>query len=379
MTRQNIAVVVGTRPEVIKMAPIVFALRDSELYQPVLISTGQQREMLDQAFEVFGLKPDIELGLMAPKQTLADLTARALVATSSALADVAPAWTLVQGDTTTAFAAGLASFYAQIPVGHVEAGLRSGRRYSPFPEELNRRMLDQLSELLFAPTMNAASQLADEGFPASRIHTTGNTVVDALLEIRKGLKCAPVSIPGLDESKLVGKRLVLVTAHRRESFGAPLMEMCQALVQIVRDNPEVVLVYPVHLNPNVQDPVRRILDNEDRIILLPPLGYRELVSLMERSYIVLTDSGGIQEEAPTFGKPLLVMRDVTERPEGIEAGVARLVGTSAQVIRHEANRLLQDAAAHRAMSGAVNPYGDGTAARMIVRLLERSAGARKAA
>lgn len=378
MTRQNVAVVVGTRPEVIKMAPIVFALRESSAYRPVLLSTGQQREMLDQALDVFGLKPDVELGLMSPGQTLPDLTARALAASSRALADIAPAWTLVQGDTTTAFAAGLASFYAQIPVGHVEAGLRSGRRYAPFPEELNRRMLDQLSELLFAPTVQAASRLTEEGFSPERIHVTGNTVVDALLDIRSRLATSPVSIPGLDESKLAGKRLVLVTAHRRESFGAPFMEMCNALVQIVRDNPDVVLVYPVHLNPNVQAPVRRILEDEDRIILLPPLGYRELVSLMERSYFVLTDSGGIQEEAPTFGKPLLVMRDVTERPEGIDAGVARLVGTSAVIIRHEANRLLRDPAAHRAMAAAVNPYGDGTAARAIVHLLERTA-VRKAA
>jgi UDP-N-acetylglucosamine 2-epimerase (non-hydrolysing) len=378
MTRQNVAVVVGTRPEVIKMAPIVFALRDSAEYQPVLISTGQQREMLDQTLEVFGLIPDVELDLMAPRQSLPDLTARALTATSRTLADVAPAWTLVQGDTTTAFAAGLASFYMHIPVAHVEAGLRSGRRYAPFPEEINRRMLDQLSEQLFAPTVTAASRLRGEGFASSRIHVTGNTVVDALLDIRERLKQTPVSIPGLDESKLVGKRLVLVTAHRRESFGAPFMEMCNALVHIVRDNPDVVLVYPVHLNPNVQAPVRRILGDEERIILLPPLGYRELVTLLERSYFVLTDSGGIQEEAPTFGKPLLVMRDVTERPEGIDAGVARLVGTSAVVIRAEANRLLRDPAAHRAMAAAVNPYGDGTAALAIVHLLERYA-ARKAA
>jgi UDP-N-acetylglucosamine 2-epimerase (non-hydrolysing) len=378
MTRQNVAVVVGTRPEVIKMAPIVFALRDSSQYQPVLISTGQQREMLDQALDVFGLKPDVELDLMAPGQALPELTARALTATSQALAEIAPAWTLVQGDTTTAFAAGLASFYAQIPVGHVEAGLRSGRRYAPFPEEINRRMLDQVSELLFAPTGTAASRLHDEGFASSRIHVTGNTVVDALLDIRERLRQTPVPVRGLDEARIAGKRLVLVTAHRRESFGAPFVEMCKALVQIVRENPDVVLVYPVHLNPNVQAPVRRLLEDEDRLFLLPPLDYLELVTLMERSYFVLTDSGGIQEEAPTFGKPLLVMRDVTERPEGIDAGVARLVGTSAAVIRAEANRLLRDRIAHRAMAAAVNPYGDGTAARSIVQLLECNA-ARKAA
>lgn len=354
------------------MAPVVFALRDSALFRPVLISTGQHREMLDQALSVFDLRPDIDLGLMAPKQGLADLTARAVVATHDVLSELAPAWTLVQGDTTTAFAAGLAGFYAQIPVAHVEAGLRSGHRYSPYPEEINRRMLDQLSELLFAPTAAAAGRLAEEGFPLSRIHVTGNTVVDALLGIRKRLHQHPVSIAGLDESRLVGRRIVLVTAHRRESFGAPFREMCEALRQIARDNPDVVLVYPVHLNPNVDRPVRRMLEAEERIILLPPLGYLEFVSLLERSYLVMTDSGGVQEEAPTFGKPILVMRDVTERPEGIDAGVARLVGTSGVVIQREANRLLRDPVAYRAMSSAVNPYGDGSAARTIVRLLERS-------
>lgn len=379
MNRQNVAVIVGTRPEVIKMAPVYNALRESGVFEPVLISTGQHREMLDQALAVFGLRPDYDLELMEPGQTLSGITARTITSMSHALAKAAPAWVLVQGDTTTAFAAGLSAFYAKVPVAHIEAGLRSGRRYSPFPEEINRRMIDQLAELLFAPTGEAAAHLIDEGFRPSTVHVTGNTVVDALLAIRKRLRAEPVPIPGLDDEKVAGRRIVLVTAHRRESFGAPFAEMLGALRQIARDNSDVLVVYPVHLNPNVAGPVHRMLDGEERIVLLSPLGYLEFVSLLERSYLVLSDSGGVQEEAPTFGKPVLVLRDVTERPEGIDAGVARLVGTSAPVIQLEANRLLRDSGAYRAMSGATNPYGDGTAAQQIVRHLEHWSLAAKAA
>lgn len=379
MTRANVAVVVGTRPEVIKMAPLYFALRDSGRFTPVLVSTGQHRQMLDQALDVFGLTPDIDLELMAPGQTLSDVTSRTLRGMTGVLADLAPAWVLVQGDTTTAFAAGLASFYAHVPVAHVEAGLRSGRRYSPYPEEVNRRMIDQLAELLFAPTSDAAAKLIDEGFARSSVHVTGNTVVDALVSIRERLRSEHIRIPGLDEDRVAGKRIVLVTAHRRESFGAPFVEMCRALRQIVRDHPDVIVVYPVHLNPNIDGPARQLLEHEERIVLLPPLGYLEFVALLEHSYLVLTDSGGVQEEAPTFGKPILVLRDVTERPEGIEAGVARLVGTSAARIHREATTLLRDPAAYRAMSAGVNPYGDGTAARQIVMHLERHTSVAKAA
>lgn len=379
MTRANVAVVVGTRPEVIKMAPVVFALRASSAFEPVLVSTGQHREMLDQALDVFGLTPDIDLALMAPSQTLADLTARTVSAMSRVVADLAPSWVLVQGDTTTAFAAGLAGFYAQIPVGHVEAGLRSGRRYSPFPEEINRRMLDQISELLFAPTADAAARLIREGFHPSTVHVTGNTVVDALQSVRARLRAQPVPIAGLDEARIAGKRIVLVTAHRRESHGAPFVDICRALRQIARDNPDVVIVYPVHLNPKIAGPAHELLDDQDRVLLLPPVGYLEFVSLLERSTIVLTDSGGVQEEAPTFGKPILVLRDVTERPEGVDAGVARIVGTHPGAICREANRLLRDPAAYRAMSSALNPYGDGTAAEEIVHHLEHWLLARKAA
>jgi len=369
MTRGRVAIVVGTRPEVIKLAPVVLALRQSHELAPVVISTGQHRTMLDQALEVFGIAPDIDLGLMAPGQTLEELTARALVKMKETLAAVAPSWVVVQGDTTTALAAAMASFYARVPVAHVEAGLRSGDLSSPFPEEMNRRMIDQIADLLLAPTRGAADHLLGEGFAPSRIHVTGNTVVDALHAVRERIRLRPVAIPGLPEEKVAGKRIVLCTAHRRESFGAPLLDMLKALRQIARDNPDVLLVYPVHLNPNVDGPARSILGGEERVLLLPPLGYLEFVALLERSHLVLTDSGGVQEEAPSFGKPILVMRDVTERPEGVAAGVARLVGTSGPTIYREAMQLLRDPAAYRAMATAVNPYGDGHAARRSVQAL----------
>lgn len=378
MSRSNVIVVIGTRPEVIKMAPVVFALRESATLAPVLVSTGQHREMLDQALEVFGLRPDLDLQLMAPSQTLPDLAARTLARMSDVLEEAQPAWVLVQGDTTTAFAAGLASFYARIPVGHVEAGLRSGRRYEPFPEEINRRMIDQFAEQLFAPTWHAAAKLIEEGASRESVHVTGNTVVDALLMIRARLQRQPVTIPGLDEARVAGRRIVLVTAHRRESFGAPLVEITEALRAIVREFPDVVIVYPVHMNPNVDVPVRQLLADEDRIVLLPPLGYLEFVSMLERAYLVMTDSGGVQEEAPTFGKPILVLRDVTERPEGVEAGAARLVGASKARIVREAKRLLSDEHAYRAM-GAINPYGEGNAARLIVKHLEARMAVQRAA
>jgi len=374
VSRAQVAIVIGTRPEVIKMAPIVHALRKSETLAPYVISTGQHRQMLDQSLEVFGIRPDVDLEVMSPQQDLSELTARTLVRMRVELERVTPSWMVVQGDTTTALAAALAGFYAHIPVAHVEAGLRSGQRYSPYPEEINRRIIDQVADVLFAPTSGAAARLFDEGFSPDHVWVTGNTVVDALLAIREQLHAHPVAIPGLDSTLVDGKRLVLTTAHRRESFGEPLIAMCEALRQLARDNPDVVIVYPVHLNPNVSLPVRRILANQDRIVLLPPLDYLQFVSLLERAYLVLTDSGGVQEEAPTFGKPVLVLRRVTERPEGIDAGVARLVGTAPQDIIREATRLLRDPAAYRAMAAAVNPYGDGTAACQIVKHLEGRAG-----
>lgn len=379
MSRAPVAIVIGTRPEVIKMAPIIQALNDSETLAPWVISTGQHREMLDQSLAVFGIACDVDLGVMAPHQNLSELTARTLVGMRAELERVKPVCVVVQGDTTTAVAAALAGFYARIPVAHVEAGLRSGRRWSPYPEEINRRVIDQIADMLFAPTRGAAARLVDEGFGTDRIRVTGNTVVDALLAIRNRLRIHPVAIPELDAQLersetgggIDGRRLILVTAHRRESFGEPLAAMCEALCQLAHDHPDVVIVYPVHLNPNVSVPVRSLLADHDRIVLLPPLDYLQFVSLLSRAYLVLTDSGGVQEEAPTFGKPVLVLRQVTERPEGIAAGVARLVGTAAQDIVREATRLLREPAAYRAMAAAINPYGDGTAGRQIVQHLER--------
>jgi UDP-N-acetylglucosamine 2-epimerase (non-hydrolysing) len=368
----KVAVVAGTRPEVIKLVPVVQALRATPGIDPLFISTGQHRQMLDQALAVFGEKPDFDLQVMSSTQTLHEVTTRTITGMRDVLERERPEWVVVQGDTVTAFAAALAAFYSRIPVAHVEAGLRSGNRHSPFPEEVNRRMVDQLSEALFAPTAEAAELLRAEGFAAASIHVTGNTVVDALLSVRARLRQYPVSVPGLDEQKLAGRRMLLVTAHRRESFGDSFREMCLALRRIVDDAPEACVVYPVHLNPNVAGPARALLGGHERILLLEPAGYAEFVTLLERAHLVLTDSGGVQEEAPTFAKPLLVMREVTERPEGIAAGVARLVGTSGARIHAETMRLLRDEHAYRSMATGHNPYGDGQASRRIADLLAAS-------
>ena len=359
-----IAVVVGTRPEAIKLAPVVTELRRRG-EQTLLVSTGQHREMLAQSLAVFGLVPDAELAVMTPGQGLAELTARTVEGMTSVLVAHRPRWVVVQGDTTTAFAAALAASYAKIPVAHVEAGLRSGARYSPFPEEMNRRLIDQLSEKLFAPTPQARVLLTREGFAPASIEVTGNTVVDALLAARARVRAEPVAIPSLGAA-LAGRRMILVTAHRRESFGDGLASICDALRAIVEADPTVVVVYPVHLNPNVDGPVRRILAGAPRVVLLPPVSYLQFVHLLDRAHLVLTDSGGVQEEAPTFRKPLLVMRDVTERPEGIAAGVARLVGTRTETIFAATMRLLGDPELYAAMASGSNPYGDGFASRRIV-------------
>lgn len=371
MTLANrVAVVVGTRPEVIKLAPVVRALRERGKLEPVLISTGQHRQMLDQALGVFGLRPDIDLAVMSQGQTLHDITGRTLAGMRGVLHELQPSWMIVQGDTTTAFAAALAAFYDKIPVAHVEAGLRSGQRYSPFPEEINRRLVDQLSSVLFAPTESARQLLLKEGLPAAAIHMTGNTVVDALLSAREIVRRRGVSINGLSDAALRGRRMILVTAHRRESFGSGFEQMCRAMLRIVAEHPDVCIVYPVHLNPNVEGPVRRILGSSSSVMLLPPVSYLEFVALMDRAHFILTDSGGVQEEAPSFRKPVLVMRDVTERPEGIEAGVARLVGTSERRISEEASRLLCDPKHYASMASGLNPYGDGTAGARIAKTLE---------
>jgi len=369
--RAPVAVVVGTRPEAIKMAPVVRVLGRSRHLAPLLVSTGQHRQMLDQALAAFSLVPDIDLGVMAARQTLADTTARILEGMRRILDERRPAWVLVQGDTTTALAGAMAAFYAHIPVGHVEAGLRTDDRNAPFPEEMNRRVVDQLADLYFAPTASAGRRLRTEGVTPGSVHVTGNTVVDALLATREAVRADGRAVHGVPKALLQGRRLVLVTVHRRESFGEGLRSICAAVRRLVNDTPDVCVALPVHLNPLVEGPVRQFLGAHPRIALLPPLSYLDFVALLDRAHLVLTDSGGVQEEAPTFGKPILVMRDVTERPEGLAAGVAKLVGTDEDRIYAEAATLLRDETAWRRMAGGGNPYGDGLAAQRIVTLLER--------
>jgi UDP-N-acetylglucosamine 2-epimerase (hydrolysing) len=367
--RPRILCVFGTRPEAIKMAPVVRALASpaSEL-EPVVCVTDQHREMLDQVLAFFDLRPEHRLAVMCQDQTPSQVAARVLDRLPRVLDEVRPAAVLVQGDTTTTMAAALGAFYARVPVGHVEAGLRTNRLDAPFPEEANRQITTKITRWHFAPTAEARDNLLGERVPASRIAVTGNTVVDSLRWAVERLGEHRVG-PALPADPAC--RLILATAHRRESFGAPLVELCTALRRLVDRNPDVELAYPVHLNPHVQEAVRQMLGHP-RIHLLPPLSYPELVDLLRRSYLVLTDSGGIQEEAPSLGKPVLVLRDITERPDGVAAGTARLVGTSGRRIVAETERLLRDPGAYAAMGRAHNPYGDGRASERIVRVLRRA-------
>jgi UDP-N-acetylglucosamine 2-epimerase (non-hydrolysing) len=360
--------VIGTRPEAIKMAPVIQRLtRDHDYVESRLCATAQHREMLDQVLNLFDIVPDIDLDLMQPGQTPSQVAAQVFEALEPILCDLRPEWVLVQGDTTTVMAAAICAHYNRVRVGHVEAGLRSFDRANPFPEEINRIVADHASDLHFAPTSRARQNLLDEGIPADRIMVTGNTVVDALLHVA----ARPWEPPGESVLRQIDhrKQLILVTAHRRENFGAPLQRICQAL-QSLAGRGDVEIVYPVHLNPNVLDPVRGMLSGIADIHLVPPLDYQHLVQLMKVSTLVLTDSGGIQEEAPSLGVPVLVLREVTERPEGVEAGTARVVGTDAERIVAEASRLLDDPLAYQKMAQAVSPYGDGHAAARIVQALE---------
>jgi UDP-N-acetylglucosamine 2-epimerase (non-hydrolysing) len=361
---KRILTIFGTRPEAIKLAPVILELKKHpERIESLVCVTAQHREMLDQVLEWFQIRPDYDLDLMLPDQGLAEFASRALVSVSQVLQKVQPDVVLVQGDTTTAMMAALAAFYRRIPVGHVEAGLRTRNRYNPFPEEINRRMAGVLASYHFAPTERAAAALRAEQVPEESIFITGNTVVDALLMTVQ----RPVDLElgfGLD-----GRRLILVTAHRRESFGAPFESLCLALRDLAGRNPDVEIVYPVHLNPKVREPVGRILAGQPRIHLLEPLRYEQFAHLMAQAYLILTDSGGIQEEAPVLGKPTLVMRETTERPEAIEAGTANLVGTDRHRIVAEAECLLHDPEAYRAMAQAGSPFGDGQAAERIVNIL----------
>lgn len=365
--RRPILVVVGTRPEAIKMAPVVFALRESSGLRPVLVATGQHRTMLGQALEAFGLRPDEDLAVMQPGQSLEDLTGRLVPSLAALYHRRKPAAVLVQGDTTTTFTAALAAFYAGVPVGHVEAGLRTFDPRSPFPEEVNRRLTDHLSEWLFPPTRHAAGLLRAEGFPARRILMTGNTVVDAL---DWTMQNAPPAWPAGLEGQLGDDPVILVTAHRRESFGAPLNELFGAIRELVDQEPTLRVVYPVHLNPEVRRSVEARLRGHPRIHLIEPVSYPEMVTLLNRCRLVLTDSGGLQEEAPTLGKPVLVTRTTTERPEGLAAGTSILVGTAPRRVIAACRRLLRSAPPHPDRRRR-NPYGDGRAAERIVARLER--------
>ena len=369
---KRILVVFGTRPEAIKMAPLVHELKSDARFDVKTCVTGQHREMLDQVLALFSIEPEYDLNIMQPGQTLAQVTSRILLGLDEVLEAFKPSVVLVHGDTATTFAASLAAYYKQIPVGHIEAGLRTGNIYSPWPEEGNRKLTACLTNFHFAPTDTSKENLIKESYSSDSIFITGNTVIDALFMIRDRLvKDTSLSaeldtqFPMLDENK----RLILVTGHRRESFGGGFERICEALLTTAKQFPDCQILYPVHLNPNVQEPVNRLLVDVDNIHLIEPQQYLPFIYLMTKAHIILTDSGGIQEEAPSLGKPVLVMRDTTERPEAVEAGTVKLVGTDTQTIVNELVKLLTDTEAYEAMSRAHNPYGDGLACKRIATVL----------
>ncbi len=369
MSKKKVLTVFGTRPEAIKMAPLVHALNADERFDSKCCVTAQHREMLDQVLELFEITPDYDLNLMKAGQTLNEVTARILLELKPVLNEFKPDVVLVHGDTATTFAASLAAYYEQIAVGHVEAGLRTGNIYSPWPEEANRKLTGALAQYHFAPTETSKQNLLQESYSPERIAVTGNTVIDALLLVKEKIDTdvqlreeLDAQFPYLDNSK----KLILVTGHRRESFGGGFERICQALAETAQNHPDVQILYPMHLNPNVREPVNRILGRVDNVILIEPQQYLPFIYLMDRSDIILTDSGGIQEEAPSLGKPVLVMRDTTERPEAVAAGTVKLVGTSVDVIVSNLNTLLTDNEAYQRMSVAHNPYGDGNACQRIL-------------
>lgn len=379
--RKKILIVFGTRPEAIKMAPVVKEIGKHPEFEGVVCVTAQHRQMLDQVLKIFDISPDYDLDIMRPKQDLFDITAYTLTGLKDILKREHPDMVLVQGDTTTAFASGLAAYYLKIPIGHIEAGLRTHNKYSPFPEEINRHLLSTLADLHFSPTEWSKSNLLKEGIASESIWVTGNTVIDALLTVVKGQETG-------DKQKTLGKyfeekynlclnsklktkssKLILVTGHRRENFGQQFKNICYALKEIAEERKDVTIVYPVHLNPNVQQPVRNILNDLSNIHLIEPLEYEHFVFLMNKSYMILTDSGGIQEEAPSLGKPVLVMRETTERPEGIKEKAVKLVGTNKDTIVEETLEILDNSQRYESMSKGLNPYGDGHASERILKVL----------
>ena len=381
--KTTVLLIFGTRPEAIKMAPLVKAFKKNpSQFKTLVCVTGQHRQMLDQVLELFEITPDYDLDIMKPGQDLYDVTARVLIGMRDVLTSVKPDVVLVHGDTTTSTAAALAAFYQQIPVGHVEAGLRTGNIYSPWPEEMNRLITGRITTHHFSPTPLAKENLLKEGLNPARITVTGNTVIDALQlvvnKLREDVKLADnvvnrVREMGYDTNRLNGeKRMVLITGHRRENFGEGFLNICHAIKNLAAKYPDVDFVYPMHLNPNVRKPVLEILgEKEDNIFLTEPLDYLPFVYMMQHSTLILTDSGGVQEEAPGLGKPVLVMRDTTERPEAVEAGTVLLVGTNREKIEQSVSMLLEDVNTYRRMSEAVNPYGDGLACERIVDYLAK--------
>lgn len=371
---KKIMVVFGTRPEAIKMAPVVKELqRKPDIFQMIVCVTAQHRQMLDQVLNVFGIKPDYDLDIMKPGQGLFDIVCNVLQGLKHIMGEEKPDLVMVHGDTTTTMAASIAAFYNQMEVGHIEAGLRTWNKYAPFPEEINRKVTGCITDLHFAPTQNAKENLLREGIKKENIWVTGNTVIDAMLEIAKRLKNDEILQQEMAEKFSFlnsRKRLILVTGHRRENFGEGFERICYALKDIATNYADVEILYPVHLNPNVQVPVRRILDGVNNVYLIDPVDYLPFVYLMNRSYLIITDSGGVQEEAPSLGKPVLVLRDVTERPEAVKAGTVKLVGTDRKKIVAVAHELLEDEKAYKKMSLAHNPYGDGKAAERIARVVE---------
>ncbi|MBY6063734.1 non-hydrolyzing UDP-N-acetylglucosamine 2-epimerase [Pseudidiomarina sediminum] len=374
--QKKFLVVFGTRPEAIKMAPLVKALQQVPSWDVRVCVTAQHREMLDQVLRLFNITPDYDLNLMQPKQSLNQLAARVLTEIEPVLSEFAPDLVFVHGDTLTTLTTAMAAYFQQIPVAHIEAGLRTGNIYSPWPEEANRKLVAGITRWHFAPTPSAQANLLAEGVDANTIHITGNTVIDALLHVRDELEQDAALQQRFAEefdavTGPVGQQMILVTGHRRESFGAGFERICTALAALAKANPDTQIVYPVHLNPQVQEPVNRLLSGIDNVHLIAPQDYLPFVYLMNRATVILTDSGGIQEEAPSLAKPVLVMRDTTERPEAVAAGTVKLVGTDSAKIISETQRLLDDADYYQSMSQAHNPYGDGTACAQIVALLQQ--------
>lgn len=368
--KKKILTVIGTRPEAIKLCPMVLELQKRpDEFESVVCSTGQHKEMLEQVFRTFNVNADFDLQLMAPNQSLAQVTARAVQGLDEVFGKVQPDACLVQGDTTTAFCGGLVGHYHKTTIGHVEAGLRTGNKFSPFPEEMNRRLVGRMADLHFAPTPQSQQALLDEGTDPDTVFVTGNTVIDALLWVREKVSKEMPEDAKAVADVLQDKQTVLITGHRRESFGGGFESMCEAIRDVAQSHMDWKFVYPVHLNPNVQEPVNRILGEQSNVHLVPPLSYEPFVWLMDRATVVLTDSGGVQEEAPSLGKPVLVMRETTERGEGIEAGNARLVGTSKEKIVSELTKLIADESARDAMARVKNPYGSGDACRQIADIL----------